>query len=203
MLWAGRRVRPRAGRLPPKPSASGAKPGLTVERSGCSTASAARRGHFGPRTKRPVVEHRSVTAAEDGCRRQPRQAATDRPSRDGVQGSRPRTSNRRGETAARGASADSGYDNRASNPSQRHARSSRRPQRLTYSAASAGGKCRSWLGRGHDEMSSTAIGKLGVGPSAQRSGSRARTFRAARSRFAPGFGRIGQRLRWSKDCGFP
>ena len=62
-----------------------------------------------------------------------------------------------GGTAARGASADSRYDCRAS----KSLIAARAEWPITHSAASAGGKCWSWLGRGHDEPSSTAIGKLG------------------------------------------
>ena len=63
----------------------------TVGRSGCSTASAARRADISDPVQSALpVWHRSVTArGTDGSRRQIRRVTTHRTVRDGAQGSRP------------------------------------------------------------------------------------------------------------------
>jgi hypothetical protein len=125
-----------------------------------STASAAPRGHVAHLAKRSArvasVGHRR---GNDGSHRLRRRVASGWPLRNGAQargpatraggGRRPRARPRR--TA--GTTADPQV------PPSGTRGVAGAPQRLTHSAASAGGKCRSWLWRGHDEMSSTAIGR--------------------------------------------
>ena len=183
------RTRPSVNRVavpvPGAPTRSGmARPGLLIR--------VIERGAEAPHDEHPTVmqtqgrrvETAKYRSGERWLRPQPRRLRL--AGRYGMahKGRGPTTRNRQGEAAARGASAVSRYDMRASSPSSRHARSDLCPQRVTHSAASASGDYLSWFERGHDELSSTANRQVGVAPMAQRSGRSARTSRAARSRFA-------------------
>jgi hypothetical protein len=88
-----------------------------------STASAAPRRHVAPLAKSSArVASAGHRGGNDGSAGSPAGLRLTGLT-DGAQGSRPRNASRRGETAAREASADSRYDSRASSPSSRHARS--------------------------------------------------------------------------------